>query len=165
LPWFRKDRAATYEEQVANNIYLALVESGGPGSDSDSYVGARELGIRVADFDRYALKDRLRLEVFLCAAFALESAQGNISERLLHAFAHLLQQKWAARGIRMQRPSDVIDSCLDEIGRWEASPFGWARRWIEEFYDPNEDAGDYYIPFGEFALHEFEAMKGVVRTL
>lgn len=165
MPWFRKDRSASYEEQVANNIYVALVDDGGPGTNSDSYVGAKELGIRVADLDRYALKDRLRLEVFLCAAFALESAEGNVSEKLLHAYAHLLQQKWAARGIRMQWASDVIERCLDEVSEWEASPFGWARRWIEEFYDPKEDAGNYYIPFGEFALHEFEAMKRVVRTL
>lgn len=165
MSWFRKDRSASYEEQVARNIYEALVDGGGPGSDSDSYVGAKQLDIRVADLDRYALKDRLRLEVFLCAAFALECAQGRPSEKMLSAYAQLLHQKWAARGIRMQAPSDVIESCLSEISQWESSPFGWARHWIEEFYDPKEDAGNYYIPFGEFALKEFEAMKGLVRTL
>ncbi|MCE8546739.1 hypothetical protein KBY25_12990 [Ruegeria pomeroyi] len=159
-------------EELAENMYSALVLGGGPSSGSPSRIDATELEIPIGKLERFAHKRLISLEAMLFVASQIETVERSqklqrvFGDGQLHPFAmemgRLIAAKWNQRGIEMEK-FDVGERCFDEIEDFLDKPFIWARAWLDEFYDDSEKSGEHYIMWTEQWLKEFEVMRNMVK--
>lgn len=160
-------------EELAENMYIALVLNGGPSSGSPDRIGATSLEIPLGKLEQFAQKRLISLEAMLFVASQIETVEQSqelqqvFGDGQLHPFAieigRLIALKWKDRGIALGT-TDVGERCFDEIESFIEKPFRWTRAWLDEFYDDPAKSGEHYIMWTEQWLKEFEAMRLVVRN-
>ena len=124
------------DEELAENMYSALVLNGGPSSESPSRIDATELEIPLAKLEHFAQKRLISLEAMLFVASQIETAERSqklqqlFGDGQLHPFAmemgRLIHSKWEQRGIEIDK-FDVGERCFQEIEEFLDKPFRWAR--------------------------------------
>jgi len=175
MNWFTNrlfGKKKSRDEELAENMYSALVLDGGPSSESPNRIDATELDIPLGKLERFAQKRLISLEAMLFVASQIETAEQSQKLQLMfgdgqiHPFAmemgRLVHSKWSQRGIEIDE-FDVGDRCFDEIQDFLDKPFRWARAWLDEFYDDSEKSGEHYIMWTEQWLKEFEVLRNMVK--
>jgi hypothetical protein len=155
--WFKKK--PSWEEQYAQNIYDGLVARNSIGD-----ITATELRIPTALHHAYQNKIVLQREFISFAALQHVAKPGSKLEPVLLEYGNLLVQKFAERGLRMNR-DQLANAAEDDVGAMFAGPFKWAQRWLSEFRD---DPNDNYMVavFAAHCLRVHEAYKrGIEQTL
>ena len=174
MSWFGKTLFAkkTFEKEFARNLYDALVLDGGPSSDAEDHLDAAKLNIRISDFPRFAEKRLITLEAFLFVATQVATTPSNDEELQLLAPVHplavqmgkLIQMKWAERGIRIDDLGTVGERCFSEVELALEKPFKWGKKWLNDFYDDESEAGEHYIIWTDQCLKEFQVMQQLVKA-
>mgnify|MGYP003139795701 CR=1 FL=1 len=162
----------SHDEELAGNMYSALVLDGGPSSDAPNRIGATELEIPLWKLDKFAQKRLISLEAMLFVASQIETAERSqklqemSDDGQIHPFAmemgRLIHSKWKQRGIEIDE-FDVGERCFEELEDFLDKPFRWARTWLDEFYDDSEKSGEHYIMWTKQWLKEFEVMRNMVK--
>ncbi|WP_298571841.1 hypothetical protein [uncultured Aliiroseovarius sp.] len=162
------------EEQLAENLYAALVLDGGPSNASPNHIGSSELEIPLGRLEQFSQKRLISLEALLFVAAQIETAERSkklqmaFGDSQLHPFAlatgRLISKKWQDRGIDIEQ-FDAGERCFDEVEVFLEKPFRWGREWLDEFFGDPEKSGKHYILWTEQWLKEFEVMRQMVRQV
>jgi hypothetical protein len=147
--WPFKKKPA-WEEQYAQNLYGALVERNDPGDFS-----ALKLRIPTVLHAAYQNKIVLQRELFSFAALASVAKPESGLQPVLMAFAKLVVDKMAKRGLHM-REDQLANAAFDDVEAMLAQPFKWSRQWLSEF---GEDPHDDYIMFADHCVRLFNSSK------
>ncbi|MDF1726775.1 MAG: hypothetical protein P1U53_03395 [Sulfitobacter sp.] len=160
------------DQELAENMYSALVLDGGPSGEAPDHIEATQLEIPFGKLERFALKRLISLEAMLFVASQIETAerseklQAVFGDGQLHPFAlemrRLVATRWRERGIEIS-DSDVVDRCFDEVEEFLEKPFRWGRKWLDEFYDDPETSGEHYILWTQQWLKEFDVMRTMAK--
>lgn len=174
MGWFKEKvfgKQTPYMEELAENLYEALVLEGGPSAEAEDRIDAVTLEIPLGKLESFAQKRLISLEAMLFVATQLETVekstelQHKFGDAALHPLAveigKVTGRKWRERGIDIAA-LDVGERCFDEVETFLEKPFAWGRHWLEEFYDDPEKAGEHYILWTEQWLREFKVLRHIV---
>jgi hypothetical protein len=139
-----------WEELYAQNIYVAFVERNDPGD-----ISALKLRIPTALHAAYQNKIVQQRELFSLAALASVAKPESGLQPVLLAYAKLLVNKMAKRGLQMSE-DQLANAAFDDVEAMLAQPFRWARQWLSEFGD---DPNDNYILFADHCVRLFKSRK------
>jgi hypothetical protein len=156
MGWFKKK--PSWEQQYAKNIYDAFVARNEPGD-----ITALKLRIPTSLHHAYQNKIVLQRELMSFAALMSAAKPGSKLRPVMLAYANLLMDKIAQRGLQMSRDR-LANAALDDLEAMGADHFKWAQRWLSEFRnDPNDN---YMVAlFADHRLRLFDAYKhGIEQT-
>lgn len=170
LAWFKTKTEKEVFAEYCANLYVALVEEGGPSSGSPSHIDANALRIRLTDLDRFSRKRRLTLEAFLFVGTQIAITQWSAANQdraarfapLAIEMGRLIEAKWAERGILLDPSLDVGQKCFDELEIFLARPSEWGLDWLKEFYPNGSGADENYAAWADQNLKEFRTIVSVV---
>jgi hypothetical protein len=136
----------SYEELTVQNIYVAIVLSGGPASKSDGHIGPEALGVpenKLTDFivKRFYLHETLLFVAFSLAETGVRNG-GQRSKPLTSEMAKKLQSEWGSREGEIPTFEEIGRRCFDMVEALTNDPFAWGREWLREFSvngDPAEE--------------------------
>jgi len=160
----------TREEELASNLYDALILDEGPSSDVDDHLDANSLEIPLDKLARFSAKRLIMLEAFLFVAINTATMPKDDKVHPLFPAVHplslemgkLLHTKWKERGIKLSGAGAVGERCFAEVEDALDKPFKWGRSWLDEFYADPDRSGEFYIAWTEQCIKEFKAMLLVV---
>ncbi|WP_425091096.1 hypothetical protein [Tropicimonas sp. S265A] len=174
MGWFREllKEKPPYHEEFANNLYEALVVSGGPAEGSENYLDAEALGVPLTKLDGFSAKRLITLEAFLFAAVGMETVskaeaegQGDQAEahKLHRAMGRVIWQKWTERGIVFDNQYSTGDKCYEEVEQVTESPVQWSKDWLRDFFDDPMKVEENCVRWADQCLKELHTMRLVVR--